>query len=69
MNSYFDIETAARSAGLNAADLQRLRELMQREFPDDAMMQDLHILRACMAIGEGRLTLAEALAAGSEAAA
>jgi hypothetical protein len=69
VNNYFDIETAAKSAGLNAGELQRLRELMQREFPDDPMMQDLHVLRACMAIGEGRLTLAEALAARSEAAA
>jgi hypothetical protein len=42
---------------------------MRREFPDDQMMQDLHVLRACMAISEGRVTLAEALRAQVDAAA
>jgi hypothetical protein len=69
VSDYFDIDSAARSAGLNAADIQRLRELMHREFPDDPMMQDLHVLRACMAIAAGQLTLSEALQPKSEAAA
>jgi hypothetical protein len=59
--NYFDLSAAAKSARVGSADLERLRELMQREFPDDLMMQELHVLRACMAIAQGRLTLADAL--------
>lgn len=68
MSDYFDLDTAAKSADLSDADLQRLRDLMRREFPDDPMMQDLHVLRACMAISDGRVTLAEALRAHVDAA-
>ena len=69
MSDYFQIEKAAKTAGMTDTDLQRLAEMMRREFPDDSMMQELHVLRACMTIAEGRLTLAEALHSQAGAAA
>ncbi len=66
---YFDLDLAASSGGIQPTDLQRLIAVMQREFPDDPMMQELHVLRACMAIADGRLTLTDALRLTAEAAA
>ncbi|MCL5104545.1 MAG: hypothetical protein M1133_10615 [Armatimonadetes bacterium] len=54
---YFDYKTIAEQAGISDADLALIQELMQREFPHDEMMRDLHILRACMAVRDGRVTL------------
>ena len=58
---YFDYETVAQDAGIAADALQELRRLIRKEFPHDEMMYELHLLRACRAIREGRLTLEDAL--------
>lgn len=59
---YFDYQSVALEAKIPDSELQELIESIQREFPHDAMMSELHILRACMAIRDGHLTLEEALA-------
>jgi len=41
--------------------LDELRHITRQDFPRDEMMFELHLLRACMAIREGVLTLEEAL--------
>jgi hypothetical protein len=58
---YVDYETVARSAGVPADELDELVRLFVQQEPPDRMLAELHILRACMAIKEGRLTLQTAL--------
>jgi hypothetical protein len=64
---YFDYETASREAGLSADDLERLGEMVRREFPVDGMLYEFHVMRACDAIADGRWTVEEMLAAYSSA--
>jgi len=58
---YFDYETIARHAGIPADKLARLAKSHVEEEPNDPMLAELHTLRACMAIQQGRLTIEEAL--------
>ena len=60
MARYFDYESIARGVGISDADLAAISEAMREEFPTDDMMWELHILRACMAIRDGRLTVEQA---------
>lgn len=57
---YFDYEKISREAGISDEDLSAICEAMREEFPSDDMMWELHILRACMAIRDGRLTIEQA---------
>ena len=58
---YFDYETVARAAGIAPRQLAELRRLVQKEFPNDEMMCELHVLRVCMALRDGAITLDQAL--------
>ncbi len=58
---YFDYESVAKQAGIPPDKLNELRKLVRQEFPQDDMMYELHLLRACMAIQEGHVTIDEAL--------
>ena len=58
---YFDYETIARQAGIPEDKLERLAKSLTEEEPNDPMLAELHTMRACMAIKEGRLTIEEAL--------
>ena len=59
--SYFDYESTAREAGISENDLSAIREAMRADFPEDEMMWELHVLRACMAVRDGRLTIEQAV--------
>jgi hypothetical protein len=59
---YFDYEKIAREAGIPADKLERLAKLFADEEAHDPMLAELHTMRACMAIKDGRLTIDEALA-------
>ena len=59
---YYDYQTVADEAGIPADKMAELVRLVQADYPHDPMMCELHILRACLAIRDGRITLAEALA-------
>ena len=59
--SYFDYEEAAREARIPAQELEELRHLIKRDIPRDEMMYELHLLRACMTIKNGVLTIEQAL--------
>jgi hypothetical protein len=61
----FDYPRVAAEAGIPPERLQRLREMMDRDFPGDEMMSDLHVLRACMAVRDGMVSLDEVLRAGT----
>ncbi|MBI4526186.1 MAG: hypothetical protein HY695_20495 [Deltaproteobacteria bacterium] len=46
---YFDYESVAREASIPDKKLRQLVKLVRQEFPHDAMMVELHVLRACPA--------------------
>jgi len=58
---YFDYEQTAREAGIPEQDLAAIVQAMRREFPDDDMMWELHVLRACIAVRDGKVELEEVL--------
>jgi hypothetical protein len=66
---HFDYGKIAAEAKIPARKLTRLRSMIRREFPRDEMMFELHMLRTCMAIRDGHVTIEQALAEESEAAA
>lgn len=66
---YFDYGKIAAEAKIPVRKLARLRSMIRREFPRDEMMFELHMLRTCMAIRDGHVTIEQALSEESEAAA
>jgi hypothetical protein len=58
---YFDYEKMANEAKIPADKLAELCQLVRREFPRDEMMYELHLLRICMAIKDGLVSVEEAL--------
>lgn len=61
MPRFFDYERVAREAGIADDDLNRLRESVRADHPNDDMLYELRLLRTCKAIKRGRCTIAEAL--------
>jgi len=66
---YFDYGKVAAEAQIPPGKLARLRSVVRLEFPKDDMMFELHMLRLCTAIRNGHVTIDQALAEESEAAA
>ena len=62
---YFDYEKVAREAGVTADQLSEICQSIRREFPNDDMMYELHVLRACMAVRDGHVSLEDVLGVGS----
>ena len=58
---HFDYEKMAAQAGIPQDRLDQLCRIIRAEFPGDDMMYELHVLRACMAIRDGLITLEDAL--------
>ncbi len=58
---YFDFEKSAREVNIPPAKMEELRRLVRQEFPRDEMMYELHLLRACMAIKGGVVSVEEAV--------
>ncbi len=54
---FFDYVSAARDAGISDDDLEHIRRGVRREFPDDEMMYELHVMGACNAVKDGRVML------------
>ncbi len=54
--AYFDYLGAARECRLTAGQVAALEAVERREFPDDQMMFELHMLRVIEQIRAGRLT-------------
>ena len=57
----FDLETLKRESGLTQEQLARLEQDAHAEFPGDAMMIELHLLRILEAIRKGWITTEVAL--------
>ena len=45
----FDYKAAARAARISSATLKKIEMRVRREFPDDPMLMELHVLRAIRA--------------------
>ena len=58
---YFDYERVAREAGLGPDEVGRIGRVVRADYPTDDMLYELHVLRACFAIRDGRITIEEAL--------
>lgn len=57
----FDYQSVADEIGLTPEQVRALEQSVREEFPHDDMLFELHMLRACLAIQEGDVTLEEAL--------
>lgn len=51
---HFEYASVAESAGISAGQLRDLERRFEADDPNDAMLRELHILRACIAVHEGR---------------
>ena len=58
---YFDYESIAKQADISSIKLTELGKIVRQEFPQDDMMYELHLLRACMAIQQGYITIDQAI--------
>ena len=58
---YFEYEKVADEAKIPKDKLEKLTKMVRQEFPKDDMMFELHLLRACMSVQEGYLTIDEAI--------
>jgi hypothetical protein len=58
---YFDYRSVAEEAGIPPDKLEEIARMVRIEFPTDDMLYELHVLRACMAIRDGYVSLEDAL--------
>lgn len=58
---YFYFEKVANEANIPKGKLDELAKMVRLEFPHDEMLYELHMLRVCMAIKDGHITLQEAM--------
>ena len=54
---YFNFTNIAEEAKIPESRLRELKEMMRRDFPKDDMLYELHMLRACMAVRDGLISL------------
>lgn len=54
----FDYEAVAREAGISDEDLELIKNAVREEFPNDEMMWEPHVMRACSAIRDGVASMA-----------
>ncbi len=59
---YFDYLAVARECHLTSNQVAALEAVERREFPDDRMLFELHMLRLVEQLRTGRLRLEEVLA-------
>ncbi len=65
--AYFDYKAAAATAGLSVDELRTLVTLFEADYPDDLMLRELHVLRACNAIARGAIGVRDFVNAGRAA--
>jgi len=66
---YFDYTRAAREAGIADAELRTLIGIFETDYPDDLMLRELHVLRACNAVARGTVTIRRVLGSTNSQAA
>jgi hypothetical protein len=58
---YFDYQSVAREAKIPEQKLRKFVDLIGKEFPNDPMLAELHMLRDCLAIRDGHIQIDDAL--------
>jgi len=58
----FDLKRLEQASGLPPAVLEQIEQAIQADYPDDAMMFELHLVRVLQALKEGRITIEQILA-------
>lgn len=48
MSNMFDLDAVARNAGLSKAKVRALIREVRKEFPEDELLLELHVVRAMM---------------------
>jgi hypothetical protein len=56
---HFDYRPAASKAGLSTAQLRTICIEFENDYPQDLMLRELHILRACNTLAAGTYTFAQ----------
>ncbi len=59
---YFDYVNAAREAGISDDQLRLIEQMFRADYPTDDMLFELHVLRVCHSVKEGRSDLQRVLA-------
>ena len=54
---YFDYPRVAKDADITPDQLAAIIRIFEADYPYDLMLRELHILRACNAVKEGRITI------------
>ena len=54
---HFSYQQAATEASINAEQLAMIEKMFRIDYPDDDMLFELHILRVCHAVRDGRGSL------------
>ncbi|MHA2033549.1 MAG: hypothetical protein ACW99Q_29630 [Candidatus Kariarchaeaceae archaeon] len=49
----YDVEAAFKKSGLSKAEIQRIKHQVRKDFPNDDMMYELHIIRILNAMRKG----------------
>ena len=49
----YDVETAFKKSGLSLAEIQSIKRQVRKDFPNDDMMYELHIIRILNAMKKG----------------
>jgi hypothetical protein len=49
----YDVETAFKKSGLSPAVIQKIKLQVRKDFPNDDMMYELHIIRILNAMKKG----------------
>lgn len=64
--SYFDPLELSRQAGIAPEALSRINEMMRHDYGSDPMMAELQLIRVCLAIRDGWISLEEVLKSGPQ---
>ena len=54
---YLSYRQPATEAGINAEQLAMIEKMFRMDYPDDDMLFELHMLRVCQAVKDGRASL------------
>lgn len=59
--SCFNYSTVANEAGISPEKMREILAIIRRDYPADDMLYELHVLRTCMAIRDGAITIDDVL--------
>lgn len=64
--SCFNYSAVANEAGISPDKMREILAIIRQDYPADDMLYELHVLRTCMAIRDGAITIDDALHSEAE---